>query len=181
MRKLVVVTAMALAVLAPAAHAADIGIGAFGGISIPIVNDLSEQGPQFGVRVPVNLVPLLTVEPYFNSSSLGDVDEDFDTPNTYTRDGGEVTGFGANVLLTMGGPGFKFFPFAGLGSHKIKRDGADDITDMAYNFGLGIGISPIPKLTLTLRGEFNMIATDETSVKFANVNAGLSYSLISLP
>ena len=46
------------------------GVGVFGGLSIPVLNDLSGQGSQFGVRVPVSLVPMLTVEPFFSSSAL---------------------------------------------------------------------------------------------------------------
>jgi hypothetical protein len=179
MRRSFITVLLALAIAAPA-HAADIGVGVFGGFSIPIVNDLSEQGPAFGVRVPVNLLPLLTVEPFFSSSNLGDVEETFaGTP--YTRDGGKVTAFGANALFTAGAPMFKFTPFVGIGSYKLERDGSEDLTDLGIQFGLGIGISPIPKVTFSVRGEMAAIITDETSQKFANVTAGASYSLISVP
>ncbi len=181
MRKILATAVLALALGVGAASAAEIGIGAFGGISIPILNDLSERGTQFGVRVPVNLLPLLTIEPFYAGSALGDVDETFGTPITYTRDGGDVKAFGVNALFTFGSPVIKFYPFVGLGSYKLERSGAEDISDVGYNFGLGLGISPIPKLTLHLRGEFSMIATDETSQKFANITAGASYAVFSMP
>lgn len=180
MRKTLIVTLLALTLGVTTAGAADIGIGAFGGVSIPIVNDLSDNGSQFGVRVPVNLLPMLTVEPFFASSKLGDVQETFGG-TTYTRDGGKVSGFGANALFTFGAPAFRFFPFVGIGSYKLKRSASADITDVGYNFGLGLGISPIPKISFSLRGEFNMVATDQTSQKFGNVTVGASYSLISVP
>ena len=181
MRRSLVMTVLALALCVPTARAAEIGIGAFGGVSIPILNDLSEQGTQFGVRVPVNLLPLLTVEPYFSSSALGEVDEDFGGPIEFTRDGGDLTAFGANALFTFGSPMVKFFPFVGIGSFKLERDGAEEVSDMGVTFGLGLGISPVPKLSFSVRGEMAAIITDETSQKFANVNAGASYAIFSLP
>jgi len=181
MRKIFLTALLALAVGAGLAEAAGIrvGVGAFGGVSVPIVNDLSKQGSIFGVRVPVKLVPVVTIEPYFASSSLGDVSDDFGTPTTYTRDGGKVSAYGANALLTFGGDKFQLYPFVGLASFKVTRAGAEDISDSGYNFGLGLGISPISKLTIHVRGEFSMIATGDTSQKFANANAGVSYALFS--
>ena len=180
MRRLSVLVLLALAIGAPRAHAADIGVGVFGGVSIPILNDLSKQGTEFGVRVPVNLLPLLTVEPYFSSSSLGDAEETLGG-TTYTRDGGKVTGFGANALFTFGAPMFKLTPYVGIGSYKLERSGVDDVSDLGLQFGLGFGISPIPKISLSLRGGMTAIITDETSQKFADITAGASYSLISVP
>jgi hypothetical protein len=180
MRKALTAALLVLALSAGVASAADIGAGVFGGVSIPVVNDLSKQGSQFGLRIPVNLLPLLTVEPFFASSSLGDAEETFGSIS-YTRDGGDVRGFGVNALFTFGAPMFKFFPFVGLGSYKLERNGAEDISDVGYNFGLGLGFSPIPKIGVNVRGELNMIPTDETSQKFANITVGASYSLISVP
>jgi hypothetical protein len=181
MRRTFVATGLALILISGLARAAEIGIGAFGGASVPILNDLSDQGTTFGVRVPVNLIPFLTVEPFYASSALGDVSDNFGTGITYTRDGGDVKAYGVSALLPFGSPVFKLYPFAGIGNYKLTRNGAEDIKDVGYNFGLGLGISPIPKLTIHVRGEMSMIATDETAQKFANITAGVSYSLISLP
>jgi opacity protein-like surface antigen len=181
MRRILVAAGLALILLPGWAGAAEIGIGAFGGASVPILNDLSKQGSTFGVRVPVSLVPFLTLEPFYAASALGDVSEDFGTSVTYKRDGGDVKAFGVSALLPFGSPMFKLYPFAGVGSYKITRNGAEDLTKTGYNFGLGLGISPIPKLTVHVRGEMSMVATDQTSQKFANITGGLSYSLISVP
>ena len=65
------ILAVALLVTAPAAsHAAEIGVGAFGGYSIPVQQDDVDNGPVFGLRAPVKLLPLLTLEPYFGMSTL---------------------------------------------------------------------------------------------------------------
>jgi opacity protein-like surface antigen len=131
------------------------------------------------LRLPVGLLPLLKVEPYWATTSLGDAEETFGTL-PYTRDGGKVTAYGVNALLSMGGP-VRFYPFVGIGSHKLTREGTEDLSKVGYNFGLGLGFSAIPKLDVDVRGELNMITLGETSRKSANVTAGVSYHFLSLP
>jgi len=121
-----------------------------------------------------------TLEPYYAATSLGDKDETFGGIG-YTRDGGKVSAIGANALFNFGAPGFKLFPFVGLGTHSLEREGAEDQSDMGYNVGLGLGLAPIPKLSVNLRGEFNMITTGDTSRKFANITLGVAYTLFSVP
>jgi len=122
MKKILITAVLGLVLITGTASAIGIGIGAFGGASVPVVNDISGNGSTFGVRVPVSVIPMITVEPFYAASNLGDVDEDFGGIS-YTRDGGKTSGFGANALFTFGGPGFSFFPFVGIGSYKIERDG----------------------------------------------------------
>jgi hypothetical protein len=179
MKKVLAVTLLALAMTAGAAGAGSIGIGAFGGVNIPIVQDNNGQGSIFGVRVPVSLVPMLTVEPYYASSQLGDKEQTFAGLN-YTREGGDETAFGVNAMFTFG-TGFQMYPFVGLASYKIEQTGTEDVSDVGYNFGLGFGFSPVPKLALHVRGELDMIATGDTSRKFAGVTVGAAYSIFNLP
>ena len=167
---------------AGAADAASIGVGAFGGSSIPIVQDDNGQGTMFGIRVPVSVVPLITVEPYFAKTNGGDKDQ---TVNgiTYTRHGIDVTAYGANALLTFG-TGLQLYPFAGIGSAHAKRDGLDD-TSTQYNFGLGLGFTPpVIKLSVHLRGELDAVlepGNNASSRKWANVTLGVSYGVIKFP
>jgi hypothetical protein len=182
MRRTLLFSALALAICAGSAHARGVGVGVFGGVSIPIVNDLSKQGTQFGLRVPVELLPLVTVEPYYSQSGLGDVEESFGGPVTYTRDGGDLKSFGANAMLTFGGP-VRFYPFVGIGKFTLERNGSPDVDEMGYNFGLGLGfdIPAVIGLGADVRAELAMIATDETSQKFANITAGLKYNFFKVP
>jgi hypothetical protein len=176
MHKTLLVALLALALLAGAAAAAEIGIGAYGGVNVPVLNDLSKQGTDFGIRVPVKLASAFTLEGFYSMSSLGNVDETFGT-NTYTRDGGDLKAFGANALFTAG-ERFRVFPFVGIGSYKLTRSGAEDLTKVGYSFGLGLGFLPDPaveKLSIDVRGELDMMVTDQTSQKFAKATAGVSY------
>jgi opacity protein-like surface antigen len=169
----------ALALLPCAAGAVSVGVGAFGGASIPVLQDDNGQGTVFGLRVPVALIPLVTVEPYFAKTSGGDKDQDIEG-TTITRSGMDVTGFGANVLLTFGGK-IQLYPFAGIGSHALSRDGSEDLTNTTYTFGLGLGISPIPKLSIHLRGELAAAVEGDVSRKWANATVGVSYNVFSIP
>jgi opacity protein-like surface antigen len=167
---------------AGAASAATIGVGAFGGASIPVVQDDNGQGTVYGVRLPISLVPLLTVEPYYASTQGGDKEQDLDGL-TLERSGIDVTSYGANLLLTFG-TGLQLYPFAGIGSAKSERPGLDASTT-AYNFGLGLGFTPpaVP-LAIHLRGELAAVMEDdddESARKWANVTLGVTYNLFKFP
>ena len=171
---------LGLALTAGRAHAVDIGIGAYGGWSTPVLNDLSKQGSTYGLRVPVTLAPVLALEGFYATSSLGDAEESFGTPITYTRDGGKTTGFGVNALATFGST-VKFYPMVGIGTYTFERQGVEDISDVGYNLGLGMAYTLMPRLTLDVRGEFNMISNGETAVKAGNLTVGAAYSLFTTP
>lgn len=179
MKRLLAFAILALALVALPAHAASIGGGVFGGTSVPVLQDDQDNGSVFGVRVPVKLVPLFTAEPFFSSSSLGDKTFDIAPGVSATREGSDVTSFGLNAMLTMGGP-VSFYPFVGIGSAKYKRS-AQDESFTSYQLGLGLGLSPIPKLSVDLRGELQAAVDGDVSRKLLNVTLGASYSLFSMP
>jgi opacity protein-like surface antigen len=174
MRRVLILAAAFLALASTAALAAPIkaGIGAYGGISIPILNDLSKQGSQFGIRIPIHTNPFLTVEPYYTSAALGDATQNVSGID-YTRDGGDLSGYGVNVLYSFG----VFYPWGGIGSYTIKRTGADDLKKFGYQAGIGFGFKIIPDLSLHVRGGLDVVTTDGTSQKFGEVNVGLNYAL----
>jgi hypothetical protein len=173
------ILALVALLLAPqAARALGIGVGAYGGVAVPILQDDNGQGSLFGIRAPVSLIPMITVEPYFAKGSGGEKKQDVGGI-TYTRSGIDQTSFGANVMLTFGGP-FSFYPYVGIGSTKLER-GSLDATSTNYNFGLGFGISPMPKLSLHLRSELQAVLDEnssDVSRKWANVTVGVHYNLV---
>jgi hypothetical protein len=182
MRRIGILVLVALSLAAGPAAAAGIGIGVFGGWSIPIVNDLSEQGSVYGARLPVSFSPGLSAEAFYTQAALGDVEEEF-AGDTYTRDGGEMKAVGANLVLSTGAPMFAFKTILGLGSYKLEREGSADIQKVGYQFGLGVGFSPagVAGLAFDVRGEFVMVPTDDTSQKFGNITAGVTYRFFSTP
>ncbi len=176
MRRVIALAVLALAVTTGSAKAG-IGIGAYGGVSYPINQDDVSQGSLYGLRLPLKIVPMVTVEPYYLTSHLGDGEETI-AGVKYAREGFDHTGYGVNAILGMPlGMAFGLHPYAGIGSHKLERAGSPEIKETAYNFGLGMGLSVIPKISLVLRGELNMVVIGTESRKFANATAGLPYSL----
>src|SRR5439155_846082 len=75
MKRALALALLALAVGAGAAQAAGpgVGIGPYGGYNIALIQQDTGNGSVFGVRAPVNLIPLITVEPYLRTSNLGDM------------------------------------------------------------------------------------------------------------
>ncbi len=178
MKRILVFALVATALLSNVARAGSIGLGFYGGASVPIVQEDQDQGTLWGLRAPVKLVPLFTLEPFFSSSALGDKTVDLGGFST-TREGSDVTTFGLNAMLTLGGP-VSFYPYAGIGSAKFKRTGQDE-SFTSYHLGLGIGLSPIPKVSVDLRGELQAAVDGAVSRKMANISLGATYSLFSMP
>jgi len=134
MRRLIALTLVALCLSAGAAFARGVGIGAFAGMSVPVLQEDVDKGNMFGVRVPVNLVPLFTVEPYYASAALGEATESVGGID-YTREGFDEKAYGVNAMLTLGGP-VSFYPYAGVGQTSLKRTGFDDCSIHAKTWDL---------------------------------------------
>jgi hypothetical protein len=179
MRRVMTLVLFALVLLPGLAAAGSIGIGAFGGVSVPILQDDTAQGSLVGLRAPVALIPLVTVEPYFVKLSGGDKDQDLGGA-TVTRSGLNVNGWGANVLLSFGGR-LQFYPYAGIGTYTLQREALADQKNTAYTLGLGLGLSPLPKLSLHVRGELAAAVDGDVSRKWVNATVGFSYSVFSTP
>ena len=172
---------LAVVVGAGTAQAAGItaAAGPYGGFNVALLQQDTGSGAVFGIRAPVNLIPMITVEPFYASCNLKDVTE---TMNglSYTRAGFDMKAFGATGILgSLASGGLKFYPYAGIGSYKLSRTGTEDIKETGYKFGLGIGVPAGPKMSVQLRGGMDMIVTGDTSRKFANATIGINYTILS--
>ena len=189
MRRSLSLALFALLLASGTAQAGPVGVsvGVFGGLSIPVLQDVTTSsfspsdafgatGSQFGIRVPVTAIPVVTLEPFYAKSRYKDRDETIGGI-TYTREGFDGTTYGINAILGRPGGKMSFFPYVGIGKTKLERTG-QEINKTGYNFGLGLGISPAPKFSVQVRGEFAMVATGDTSRKFTNATVGLNYSLL---
>lgn len=178
MKRTIVLTLIGLAVLAGTAGATPIGVGVFGGLSFPVLQDDVKSGSILGLRAPVSILPIVTVEPFYASSSLGDAKETLGGIS-YTRTGFDGKAYGLNAMLgNPNGSGLRFYPLVGIGKYKLTRTGSDDINEVGYNVGLGLGIGATPQISLQVRGELNLVKTGSTSRKFANTTVGLTYGLV---
>ena len=175
MRRIVFGAMFALALAPAVAAAGSVGIGVYGGASLPVLYDSASLGGVAGVRIPINVLPMLTIEPYYSKSQLGDTEDTF-AGQTYTRSGPELYTYGGNAVFEFGNT-LKFYPFVGIGSTKIEQEATEDVTETNLNFGLGFKYSVMEKLALDLRGELDSVITGDTSRKFGNFTLGVSYAL----
>jgi hypothetical protein len=179
MKRILVLVLLGLALCGGPAHAEKfLGIMPYAGYSFPIIQEDTGSGAIYGLRAPLIIIPILTLEPFYASSSLGDAEEELGGLS-YTRTGFDMTAFGVSALLMSQGEGFKFYPFAGVGSWELERTGSETIKETGFNFGFGISIPTGAKLSLHVRGEMDMIIDGDTSRKFGTATAGLNYNIWS--
>lgn len=153
-----------------------VGLGAFAGGCFAVAQDDAGSGFIWGVRAPVRMLKLLTIEPFYQSGSLSDVEEDFGGTTT-TIPGFDVSAFGANAIIgTLGGAGINFYPYIGIGSFDLSQSGESSDSNTGWIFGFGIGLPPISKFSIQLRVEVDAVNQDDSTRKFGVVSGGLNYN-----
>lgn len=179
MRKIAMVAVLAFVLAAPAtAQLPKLGVGAFGGLSLPIAQADQKQGTEFGLRARLSLMSFLSGEAQLAFTKWGKPDPVSGFPLGIS--GSKVTAFGVNALVGAGtGVGIKSYLVAGLGSYKIKNDYTHyEVTRMGYSGGLGLGIGVIPKFGIDIRGELVVIPLEGGgSKKAVTATVGLMMSL----
>ena len=170
------------------AKEAQVGISAFAGWSVPVLQDVNvsnfkpsdafgPSGSTWGFRVPVKAIPVVTLEPYYAQENYQDDTEIFNGLS-YERQGFDGKSFGVNALLgDVFHRGFKVYPFLGLGKTKLTRTG-EEINERTWNFGVGLGFPLAHKISFQIRGQLDMVITDSTSRKFTDATAGIQYNIL---
>lgn len=174
--KKIIVVAILLILPVFASAQSSFGVGASGGLFIPIVQDDQGSGTIFTLRGIWNVNNLISIEPHMNLAKYGDPDGEGGLFDGF--EGSKVTSFGVNAVLGMGG-GMGLHPmlFAGIGSYKTKRDLTDqDVSDIGYSGGLGLEIGLNKSLALDARGALYVIPLDEGgSKKSVSVSGGVNF------
>lgn len=155
---------------------AKIGVGAFGGLNIPLVQDDQASGTAFGVMVRIKFLPFLSAEPnamFGKWGEPGDVDG-FELG----IDGSKITSFGVDAILgsVPGSVGLKPYAVIGVGTYKVKNDDTGyDESNLGWSGGLGFGIGFSPKFDIDVRGKLLVIPQDQGSKKALTLTGGLLY------
>lgn len=161
------------------AQAPQIGIGAFGGLNIPIAQDDQGSGSVFGIRGRIQVLPLLVAEPNFLVSNWGAPDA-IDGVDLGI-DGSKVTGFGLDVTVGGGmvGVGFKPFAVVGIGSFKVENEETGyDESNFGFKGGIGFGIGLTPRFGLDVRATALIIPQEDGgSKKGALIIGGVNVNL----
>lgn len=173
--KKIILSGVLLLALASSGFATGVGIGGFGGVSIPIIQEDQGNGTVFGLRAKLKLIPGFTIEPVLGFNKFGDADSDFGT-----REGSKVTYYGVDLILGgMGAPiGPRVYLVGGGAFYSFSRDYDEDESRLGLSAGLGIEIGLGKTLGLDFRGKFHLVTQDGGgSRKMANITAGLNYYL----
>ncbi|MCX6829549.1 MAG: outer membrane beta-barrel protein [candidate division Zixibacteria bacterium] len=173
MRKRILLLLLMMAISA-SVGAAHFGVGGYGGVNIPIIQEDQSSGTVYGLKAKLSLLPGIALEPNINFAKFGDAEYSFGV-----RKGSKVTSYGVDAILGsagLGAIGFRMYGILGGGIYKIKRDNDDDISKMGWTTGLGFEIGLAPSFGLDFRGKLNIVTTDGGgSKKSAAVTGGLNY------
>jgi len=178
LRRLLLVLGIISLILASATSlsATQLSVGGFAGLNLPVAMDDVKMGMAYGFKARIALMPSVGIEPNFMIASYGEGEaEVYD--ETYTRDGGEITSFGVDIVFggISGKKGASFFVAGGIGSSKWSRDGIDDVTEMSFNLGVGMEYGVAEMISIELRAKAMVIPHDDGSYKNGMITGGLNY------
>lgn len=181
MRKALVVLGLLILTGAPSVIAQDgskLGVGAFVGLSFPILQDDQSQGIEYGLKARYGLGSLIVVEPYVSFVKWGQPDPASGVD--LGIDGSKVTSFGLEASLGNfpGHTGIAPYFVAGIGSYKVKNDDTGyDQSKLGFSGGLGLGIGLSRQFGLDLRGKFIVAPQKEGgSKKAVGATGGINFS-----
>ena len=180
MKQLTVVLGLVLLLAVPQVTAQEgpkLGVGAWAGMSIPVIQDDQESGMVFGFMGRFKVLPFLVVEPGVSFTKWGAPDdiEGID----FGKDGSKLTSIGVNATLggAPGVPGVKPFFVAGVASYKVKNDvNGYEQSNLGWNAGLGLGFGLSPSFDLDFRGLVVVAPQDNGSKKALSVTGGLNFN-----
>jgi opacity protein-like surface antigen len=155
-----------------------LGVGGYGGMNIPIVQDDQGNGTAFGILARVSVLPFLIAEPNVMFGKWGDPGkiEGVDLG----LEGSKIKSYGIDALLGAypGRLGIKPYFVAGVASYKIENDDTHyEETKLGWSAGLGIGFGVAPSFDLDLRGKLLVAPQEEGSKKALTITGGLVYYL----
>jgi hypothetical protein len=158
------------------ASAGEYSIGGFAGLNIPIAQEDASSGFLFGVKGRILLLPFLGLEPNFTYAKYGGKDVEV-REKSYTQEGGEITSFGADLLLgSLSGIGnTKFYGLVGINSNNYTREGIPDESGLGFALGTGFEFFPTEMFSLEIRGKYHPINLGEGGRVHVEISGGLNY------
>jgi Outer membrane protein beta-barrel domain len=173
---------LAVTIFTASSLSAGVGVGAFGGLAIPIAQDDQDKGKVFGLKARLKAIPLFAIEPYLSFAKYGDKVIEGLVGGEFK--GSKVNSYGVDALLgaPMGGPGLKPYVILGAGFFSTKADETntvvEDKTRLGLSGGLGFDIGFGPTFSVDARGKLNVISQEEGgSKKSATITVGATLFL----
>ncbi len=165
-----------LLMMATSASASRFSIGGFAGLNLPLAQEDAKSGAIFGAKGRILLRPFLGLEPNFSFAQYGGKDLEA-RGKSFTREGGDITSFGADILLgslaNMGRT--KIYGLAGINYNTYKREGMSDENGLGFAFGPGFEFFPTEILSLEIRAKYHAIKVGDGGRVHLELSGGLNY------
>ncbi|MEW5873964.1 MAG: outer membrane beta-barrel protein [Candidatus Zixiibacteriota bacterium] len=155
------------------ASATGIGVGGFGGVSIPLAQDDGEKGSVFGGHVKLSLGGILGIEPNISFFKNGD----WDVEEGITLAGSTFSSVGVNLMLGASGPVTAMRPLMFVGGKYYSEDNDLRETDsrIGWNAGLGLEFGGGP-IGVEVRGSFELMTLEGGgSRKWGHITGGVNF------
>ncbi len=174
MRKTVILAFLLVIIIAPASYAEPFGVGVFGGVLYPIVQEDQASGYLAGVRVRINLSGPLALEPNLTIGGYGDAE----IVGVGKRAGSSIKHYGVDLILGGGLAAIGPKPYLLLGGavYNTKRDGDETTNKSGWSLGLGVALGLTSYIDVDVRGRANIVSSEgSASKKSVEVTAGVTY------
>jgi len=165
-----------LLMMVSSVSAAKFSIGGFAGLNLPVAQDDAKSGALFGAKGRILLLPFLGLEPNFSFAKYGGKDVEAGE-KSWEREGGDITSFGADLLLgSLSAMGkVKIYGLAGINSNTYKREGFSDESGVGLAFGPGFEYLATEMLSLEIRAKYHAIKVGEGGRVHLEFSGGLNY------
>jgi hypothetical protein len=164
----------ALAEPSQAGFLTKLGIGAYSGVNIPVVQDDAGTGALYGVRGRIG-IPYVTIEPAVTFLDNQDQDVDLDG-STISLEAPSLTSYSFSALF-----GGAYYGLVGIGWSALEvPDGAGESNEPTYYFGGGaeIGVGPV---AIDVSPRLYLVQTaDNATRKNVGILIGVNYYFGSL-
>jgi len=172
---LILLCIMLLLVSLAHAQTPKFGIGAFGGLNMPILQDDQGNGTVFGLKAKLKMIPMILLEPNITFGKWGDPDP---VDGVELASGSKINSYGVDAILggSPGMAGVKPFFLVGAAIFSVKNDDTGfDESKLGYSAGLGISIGGGPKVDIDIAGKMVFAVQESGSKKAVYILGGLTY------
>jgi len=145
--------------------AAKIGVGAFWGKNIPIVQQDASVDKLWGMKLILVPLSFVAIEPNFTYSGMGQASINLGGISQI-RDGGQIKSWGIDLLLgNFNSKFFHFFILGGIAASSIQKENLPDLNSTGYTGGLGFELTPVKSVGIEAMAKAALIPLQEGGAK----------------
>ena len=156
--------ALALA-MGTQAFAAKIGVGAFWGKNIPVVQQDASVDNLWGMKLIFVPLSFVSIQPNFTHSGMGQASINLGGISQI-REGGQIKSWGIDLLLgNFNSKFFHFFILGGIAASSIQKENLPDLNSTGFTGGLGFELIPVKSVGIETMAKAALIPLQEGGAK----------------